>query len=250
MLRQVAGDKSISGVILRVDSPGGDAFASDEILREVRLLRDKKPMVISMSDAAASGGYYVSMTGDPIIAYPTTLTGSIGVLYTSFDVKGFYDKVGINREVLARGKNADIDAMYGPLPEQAREKIQTGLDEFYRSFVSKVAECRKQKYEQVEPFAQGRVWLGSHAKERGLVDQLGGLDTAMDALRKKAGIKPDEKLRIVVYPPKRTLLDQLMKSSSDPSAVETVIAKTLGVDSRVLMQRGYLRMLPFQIDIH
>jgi protease-4 len=249
MLRQVREDKNISGVVLRVDSPGGDAFASDEILREVRLLRDKKPMIISMSDYAASGGYYVSMTGDPIVAYPTTITGSIGVLYTSIDVKGLYDKLGINREVLTRGKNADIDSAYGPLPEEARQKIQTGLEEFYQSFVSKVAESRKQKYEHVEPLAQGRVWLGADAKQRGLVDQLGGLDVALDALRKKAGMKADEKLRIVVYPPKRTLLDQLMKSSTDTPAVESMVAKALGFNPRVLLQSGYMRMLPFQLDL-
>jgi protease-4 len=249
MLRQVREDANISGVVMRIDSPGGDAFASDEILREVRLLRDKKPLVISMSDAAASGGYYVSMTGDPIVAYPTTLTGSTGVLYTSVDVKGLYDKLGINREALTRGKNADIDSAYGPLPEEGRLKIQKGLEEFYQSFVSKVAESRKRKYEQVEPLAQGRVWLGMHANERGLVDELGGLDTAFDVLRKKAGLKPDEKLRIVVYPPKRTWLEQLMKSSSDTPSVESLVARALGFDPRVLMQSGYMRILPFQLNI-
>lgn len=250
MLRSVRDDKNINGVILRIDSPGGDAFASDEILREVRLLRDKKPMVISMSDAAASGGYYVSMTGDPIIAYPTTITGSIGVLYTSFDIKGLYDKLGIGREALTRGKNADIDSAYGPLAPEATAKIQAGLEEFYRSFVTKVAQSRSTKYEQVEPYAQGRVWLGTDAKQRGLVDHLGGLDTAMNTLRKKAGIKPDEKLRVVVYPPKRTLLEQLMKSSSDTPAVETAIRKLLGFDPAILTQNGYMRLLPFHLNIN
>jgi protease IV len=206
--------------------------------------------VISMSDAAASGGYYVSMTGDPIIAYPTTLTGSIGVLYTSIDLKGLYDKLGINREVLARGKNADIDSAYGPLSPEAQQKLQTGLEEFYRSFVTKVAEARKRPYEQVEPLAQGRVWLGSHAKDRGLVDQLGGFDTALAALRSKAGMAADEKVRIVVYPPKRTWLEQLMKSSSDTPSVETLVGKALGFDPRVLMQSGYLRILPFQLSLN
>jgi protease IV len=249
LLRQVREDKNISGVIVRVDSPGGDAFASDEILREVKLLRDKKPVVYSMSDAAASGGYYVTMTGDPIVAYPNTVTGSIGVLFTSLDVKGLYDKLGINREVLTRGRNADIDSGYGPLPEEGRAKVQRGLEEFYRSFVTQVAQSRRRKYEQVEPLAQGRVWLGMHARERGLVDELGGIDTAIAALRKKAGMKPDERIRIAVYPPKRTWLEQLMRSSSDAPGVEAQVAKALGFDPRVLLQKGYLRLLPFQLEI-
>ncbi|MBC8167269.1 MAG: signal peptide peptidase SppA, partial [Bryobacteraceae bacterium] len=249
MLRSVGSDSSISGVILRVDSPGGDAFASDEILREVRLLRDKKPMVISMSDAAASGGYYVAMTGDPVLAYPTTLTGSIGVLFTKINLRGLYDKLGIQKDFLLRGKNSNIDSDYGPMTPEARAKLQAGIQEFYTQFVTKVSEGRKRKYEDVEPLAQGRVWLGSDAKERGLVDELGGLDAAVAAIRKKAGMKEGEGVRLVPYPPKRTLLDQLLKSNSESASVETKLIQTLGFDYRVWAQSGFLRMLPFQITI-
>lgn len=249
LLRQVREDKNVSGVILRVDSPGGDAFASDEILREVQLLREKKPLVYSMSDAAASGGYYVTMTGDPIVAYPNTLTGSIGVVFTMLDVKGLYDKLGIRRETLTRGKNADIDSAYGPLPPGGKQKIQRGLDEFYRSFVSGVARSRNRKYEEVEPLAQGRVWLGQDAKSRGLLDELGGFDTAVAAVRKKAGIKADEKVRIAVYPPKRTWFEQLMKGAGEAPGVETLMKHAFGFDPRVLLQNGYLRIQPFQLDI-
>jgi protease IV len=249
MLRQVAEDKSINGVILRVDSPGGDAFASDEILREVKLLRDKKPMVISMSDAAASGGYYVSMTGDPIVAYPNTITGSIGVLFTTVNLKGLYDKLGISRETLLRGKNADVGDWYGPMKPEARQKLQTGLQEFYTEFVKKVADSRRRKYEDVEPLAQGRVWLGQHAKERGLVDELGGLDRAVEAVRKKANMKAGEKVRIVAYPPRRTWLEQLMRSTSESPSVDARLTTLLGFDYRLWLQGGYLRALPFQLVI-
>jgi protease-4 len=250
MLRRVADDRNIKGVILRVDSPGGDAFASDEMLREVQLLRSKKPMVISFSDAAASGGYYVSMTGDPILAYPTTITGSIGVLFTTVNLKGLYDKLGISRETLTRGKNADLGSVYGPTPPEGRAKIQAGLEEFYSHFVTKVAQSRSRKYEEVEPLAQGRVWLGIDAKNRGLIDHLGGLDAAVDAIRKKAGFKPGEQVRLVPYPPRRTLLQQLMRSTSgDTSVLQSRLIHLLGFDYRVLEQSGFQRLLPFQVQV-
>ncbi|HYO81677.1 MAG TPA: signal peptide peptidase SppA [Bryobacteraceae bacterium] len=248
MLRRVREDAAIQGVILRVDSPGGDAFASDEILREVKLLRDRKPTVISMSDYAASGGYYVAMTGDPVVAYPSTITGSIGVLFTMVDIKGLYDKLGINREVLTRGRNADIDSLYGPPSEEARAKIQSGIDEFYRDFVGKVAAGRKRPYEAVAPLAEGRVWLGQHARERGLVDELGGLDKAVEILRKKAGFAGGDKLQIVTYPPKRTVWEQLMKAGEAPS-VEARIARLLGIDPRAFEHQGYLRMAPYRLAL-
>lgn len=249
MLRKVSADDSIKGVILRVDSPGGDAFASDEILREVKLLRDKKPTVISMSDTAASGGYYVSMTGDPVLAYPNTLTGSIGVLYTRVNLKGLYDKVGIRKEILTRGDNAAIDSDYGPLSPEAREKIQTGLQEFYTQFVSKVAQSRKRKYEDVEPLAQGRVWLGQHAKERGLIDDLGGLDAAVAAWRKKANVKEGEVIGIVPYPPRRSLLDQWLQSTTESVSIENRVSKLLGINPTALTDGGYMRLMPFSVNV-
>ena len=159
MLRKVGSDKEIQGVILRVDSPGGDAIASDEMLREVKLLSKKKPLVISMSDLAASGGYYVAMTGDPIIAYPNTYTGSIGIIYGKLNLRGLYDKLGVTKEILTRGRNADLDSDYHPLTEAGKLKLKESLDEFYTGFVGKAADARKKKYEDLEALAQGRVWL-------------------------------------------------------------------------------------------
>ena len=168
-LRRVAADANVAGVILRVDSPGGDGVASDEILREVKLLSQKKPLVISMSDVAASGGYYISATGDPIIAYPNTLTGSIGVIYGKLNLRGLYDKLGIQKEIITRGRFADIDSDYQPLTDAGRAKLREGIDEMYKGFVSRVAESRKRKFEEIEPLAQGprldgisseREWVG------------------------------------------------------------------------------------------
>jgi protease-4 len=249
MLRSVASDRSISGVILRVDSPGGDAFASDEILREVKLLREKKPMVISMSDAAASGGYYVAMTGDPIVAYPATMTGSIGVFFGKLNLRGLYDKLGIRKEILTRGKNADIDSDYTPLTPEARDKLQKALEETYTTFVNKVAEGRKRKYAEVEPLAQGRVWLGMHAKERGLIDEVGGLDTAVSMIRKKAGISDQDSVRLVPYPPKRTLLEQWLKITSPNASLEKYLETLTGLKIRALLPGGVMRMMPYSVDV-
>jgi protease-4 len=249
LLRQVARDDQIKGVILRVDSPGGDAIASDEILREAKLLSKKKPLVISMSDLAASGGYYISMTGDPVLAYPNTLTGSIGVLYGKVNLRGLYDKLGVDKQVLTRGRFADIDSDYHPLSEQARRKLREGVDAVYRDFVQVVAEGRRRQPDEIQPFAQGRVWLGTQAQSHDLIDELGGLDRAIDAVKRRAGIAPSEKIKIVVYPPKRSLLDYLFGRRGD-SLIETRLRTLLGgFDLRAWQPGGILKLMPYTIQI-
>lgn len=248
-LREVANDSSVRGVILRVDSPGGDAVASDEILREVKLLRDKKPMVISMSDAAASGGYYVAMTGDPIIAYPNTYTGSIGVVYGKFTLRGLYDKLGITKDILKRGQNADIDSDYLPPDERAKAKLNEIMELFYREFVSKAAQSRRVKYEQLEPLAQGRVWMGSQARGNGLIDDIGGIDKAIELIKRKAKIPASEEVRLVPYPPRRTIFDQWMRAS-DPQVEVKALSKLLRpYDLRLLLRGGIMRIPPYFIDV-
>ncbi len=190
LLKQVENDSSIQGEIMRIDSPGGDAVASDDILHEAKNLSKKKPLVISMSDEAASGGYYVALTGDPIIAYPNTLTGSIGVIFAKFTLHGLYDKIGIDEQLLSRGRYADIDSEYVPLSDAEKQKLTGQIDAFYRAFVSRVAEGRKKQFDQIEPLAQGRVWVGAQAKDNGLVDQLGGLDRAIEVLKQQAHMTP------------------------------------------------------------
>jgi protease-4 len=249
MLRRVANDRNIDGAILRVDSPGGDAFASDEILREVMLLRQKKPVVISMSDAAASGGYYVAMTGDPILAYPNTITGSIGVLYGKVNLRGLYDKLGIQKEMLTRGRNAAMDTSYGPMTPEARAKLRSMLEEFYTSFVGKAAESRNKKYEELESLAQGRVWLGWEAREKGLIDEVGGIDRAIELVKKKGNIAAKDKVRLIPYPPKRSFWEQYLKTRDD-SVVESRLKEFFGgMEYRAWLEGGIMRLMPFQIDI-
>jgi protease-4 len=250
LLRQVANDNTISGVILRVDSPGGDALASDDILREVKLLRDKKPLVISMADSAASGGYYIAMTGDPIIAYPNTFTGSIGIIFGKVNLRGLYDKLGINKEILTRGQNAAIDTDYGPLTEAGKAKLGESLQEFYRGFVEKAAASRKMKYEQLEQLAQGRVWLGSQAKANGLIDDLGGIDKAVEAIKLKAKIPASENVRLVPYPPRRNIFEEYLRSTNE-TVVEAKIRKALGpLDYELWSRGGFMYLMPYRIQVH
>lgn len=255
LFRQVGEDSSIDGVILRVDSPGGDAVASDEILREAKLLSQKKPMVISMSDVAASGGYYISMTGDPVIAYPNTITGSIGVIYGKVNLKGLYDKLGLTKDVVRRGRNASIDSEYYELDEAGRKKLRDGVESVYKTFVGIVAESRKKNFEQVHEVAQGRVWLGEHAKQRQLVDEMGGLDKAIELVKQKAKLSKDDKVRLVVYPPKPSLLEQLMARSGEggltlDGAVRREIREwTGGMPMELFRQGAMLRLMPYRLEI-
>jgi protease-4 len=250
LLKQVENDSSIQGVIMRIDSPGGDAVASDDILHEVKNLSKKKPLVISMSDTAASGGYYVSVTGDPIIAYPNTLTGSIGVIFARFALRGLYDKIGVDAQILTRGKNADIDSAYVPLSDAERQKLAGQIDAFYRAFVSHVADGRKKTFDQIEPLAQGRVWVGAQAKENGLVDQLGGLDRAVEILNERAHMSASERVTLVPYPGRRSIFDQVF-SRADPAAeVQLRLEKILGkLPLQALSERGFLKVMPYSISV-
>jgi protease-4 len=247
LLRRVREDGGIKGVIVRIDSGGGDAFASDEIWREMALLSKAKPVVISMSDLAASGGYYIAATGDPIVAYPATLTGSIGVFFGKVNLHGLYDKLGIEKDILSRGRFAEIDSDYTPLSDDARRKLQVGLDAFYKSFVTKVAESRHRSYEQVAPLAEGRVWLGDQAKGNGLVDEMGGLDRAIEMVKRRAGIPAREQVKLVSYPPKRPLLEELFGREDDWTDLPAT-AFLRRFHTKLWMRGGIMRMMPYSIE--
>jgi protease IV len=249
MLRQVAADSGIKGVIVRIDSPGGEVTASDEMWREMNLLARKKPLVISMSDVAASGGYYMATTGSPILAYPQTETGSIGVVFGKPNLHGLYDKLGITKDSVQRGQHADIDSDYTPLTPDEQQLLRKGIDESYRDFVSKVAAARHRTFEQIEPVAQGRVWLGSDAQSRGLVDQLGGLDAAVQLVKQKAGIAAGENVRLDLYPQSRTLFDLITKKSQ-PDALESHLKPVLGaMPWRAWVNGGFLRLMPYWLTV-
>ncbi len=250
LLKDAGNDSSIKGAIIRVDSPGGDGIASDDILHEAKNLSKKKPVVISMGDLAASGGYFISMTGDPIVAYPNTLTGSIGVIFGRLNLQGLYEKLGVQKELLTRGRYADLDSDYAQLSDDERAKIRGQVDEFYRVFVSRVSDGRKRPFGQVEELAQGRVWLGTQAKQNGLIDQLGGLDTAIELVKKRANIGANEKITLVTYPPKRTIFELMASRSEDRPAIEMQIRKLIGnVPLASWRQGGFLKLMPYMISV-
>ena len=248
LLEQVGNDSSIRAVVVRIDSPGGEVRASDDIWRSMNLLSKKKPVVISMSDVAASGGYYMAMTGDPIVAYATTQTGSIGVVFGKPNLHGLYDKLGITKDFVQRGKYADIDSDYISLNSDQRQKLQHGIDENYEDFVAKVAAARHRPASDIDPVAQGRVWLGSQAKERGLVDAIGGLDTAIEMAKKKANIPAAENVTVVSYPARRSLFDLLLRRSQEDVLESRLRAVFRGMPFHAWMEGGFLRMTPYWIS--
>jgi protease-4 len=258
LMKQVENDDSIKGVIFRVNSPGGDAIASDEILHQAKLLAKKKPMVISMSDYAASGGYMVSMTGDPVIAYPGTITGSIGVVFGKVNLRGLYDKIGISKETLKRGRFADIDSESTSLDPAERQKLREGIEATYKSFVSSVAEGRKRKFEEVEPLSQGRAWTGKQAIEHGLVDESGGLETAINAIKKRIKIGDKDKVAIVPFPERRSIFEQLSSRNEESASGDAelrVVLRRLIPDTqmrswtKVFINGGMLRVMPYTITV-
>jgi len=249
LLRQVAEDSTIKGVVVRIDSPGGEQVASDEIWRQMNLLSKQKPLVFSMSDLAASGGYYIAMTGDPIVAYPETMTGSIGVVFGKPNLHGLYDKLGITKDAVERGKHADIDSDYASLTPDERRILREGVDESYKDFVGKVADARHRGFNDIEPLAQGRVWMGSQAKTRGLVDELGGLDRALELVKKKAHIPAGERVSLVMYPPRRSLLDMVMRRPQD-DVLESKLARAFGnMPFHAWMKGGFLRLMPYWVEV-
>jgi protease IV len=210
-LNDAAADKSIKAVVLRVDSPGGSGLASDIIWRAVETTNQKKPVVVSMSDVAASGGYYISASAAKIIAQPSTITGSIGVLAGKPVMRGFYDWLGISNEYVLRGKTAGMFRVTEKFSDEERAKFEEWIKTtYYRDFVPKVAKGRGKDPEYVDSVAQGRVWTGQQARDRGLVDEFGGLDKAIEVAKQLAKIPADKGVERVILPYPTTFLQELL----------------------------------------
>lgn len=218
-LREVAADDSVSAIVLRVDSPGGSATASETIWREVKRARERgKPVVASMGAVAASGGYYISMDADAIVANPGTITGSIGVMSGKLVVRDLKQRLGVGSDTVRTNANADAwsaDELFTP-EQQAHREAEADL--FYTDFVERVAEGRNLSTEAVDVVARGRIWTGADALERGLVDELGGFRTAVRRAKVLAGLDEDTEVRLVSYPGS-SLLDLVRpRASSQPAA--------------------------------
>jgi len=207
--RQVRKDKSIEAVVFRVDSPGGSVVASDIIWREVRLTRKEKPVVISMSDMAGSGGYWIAMHANRIYAHPQTLTGSIGIIFGKFNMMRLYEKIGVTSESLLFGQNADMFSSFARFRPDVRDMVRGEMRQTYDHFIAQVADGRGMDAADVEKIAKGRVWTGRQAQKLGLVDEMGGLSEAVAAAKELAGIPDSESARLVVLPRDYSLLDVL-----------------------------------------
>jgi protease-4 len=217
-IRDASKDDKVAAIVLRIDSPGGSALASDLIWREAE--RTTKPVVASLSDTAASGGYYVAVAADRIVAAPGTLTGSIGVVGGKIAVGKALEQYGVHTDVVSKGRNAGWLSMQTPFTEQEREVFMATMKDVYRLFTSKVAAGRKLDMDNLAKLAEGRVFTGRMAKELGLVDRLGTLDDAIDEAKKLAGIDDDEAVERVLLPEPRGLFDDLfgMAGTAAPAA--------------------------------
>ncbi len=249
-LREATDDSGIKAIMLRVDSPGGVVTAADVIWREVERARKVKPVIASFGDVAASGGYYVAMSADAIVAQPGTITGSIGVFSGKLCLRGLYEKLGMTKEIIERGENSALFSDYKPWSEAQRARVRSLTVAVYKDFVSKVAAGRKRSPEEIDAVAQGRVWSGSEALEHRLVDRLGGIDTALALAKEKAGIGKDEKVKLVLLPKRKGLIETLLERQDDAELVSRLAAVRAPLRWATLFQHeGTLARIPFEIEI-
>jgi protease-4 len=207
--RRAREDASVRAVILRVDSPGGVTFPSEIIRREVVVTKRVKPVVVSMSDLAASGGYAIAMSANRIVAEPGTITGSIGVVGGKLNLLGLYEKLGLSKDYLTTTENSTMDYPFQNFTPAQRESVLKYMRDIYGSFIQGVAEGRHMKVEAVDKIGQGRVWSGERARQLGLVDELGGLDTAIAAAKTLAKIPPREPVSLIYLPPPKSLFEKM-----------------------------------------
>ncbi|MGE5412084.1 MAG: signal peptide peptidase SppA [Clostridiales bacterium] len=253
-IRKARNDQSIKAIVMRVNSPGGDALVADIIWREVTLARQKKPFIISMGNYAASGGYYISCAADSIVAEPTTITGSIGVFGIVPNMQNFFkNKLGITFDRVTTGKHSDFGSITRPLSADEKQILQKQIDHIYETFVNKVAQGRKKTFQQIHEIAQGRVWTGLQAKENGLVDVIGGLDDAIRIAAQKARIK---QYRTVEYPGVKGLMEKVMQDFASEAEAYYLKVK-LGENYKYFNKieqidryNGIQARIPFDVDIH
>lgn len=212
-LRKIRKDKSVKGLLFRVNSPGGSAVGSDKIWREIRLMEEAgKPVVVSMGGVAGSGGYYIAMGARKIVAQPSTVTGSIGVIFMKFNVSGLFDQwLGITVDRVKLAENADILSPTTSLNSSQRDEVEEWMNHIYTTFVEKAAEGRHLTVEELERQAGGRIFTGHQARQRRLIDAVGGLNTALDLLKQELNIPAEEEVELVLYPKPKSLWESLLE---------------------------------------
>ena len=254
-IRQARLDDDVKAIVLRINSPGGSALASDVMWREVVLASEAKPIIASMSDVAASGGYYMAMACDTIVAQPNTITGSIGIFGILFNAQGFLNnKIGITTDAVSTGKYSNLITLSRPLSEDEKSIIQNNVEDGYRTFTSKAAEGRHMALEELLEVASGRVWTGEDAKRVGLVDVLGGFDDAVDIAAAKAGLSDDYKVRF--YPEQKNFLEQLFGTTEAHMETKALreqygeLYPYLEQARKLQEYQGIMAVMPYELDIH
>ncbi len=255
---EIMKNKRIKAIVLKINSPGGSAVASDIIWNKIREVKKVKPVVVSMSDVAASGGYYIAAGADKIVAQEGTITGSIGVIGGKFVLKGLYDKILINKQILTRGENAAILSDYSAFSDSEKAVIEKMIKKVYDDFVNKVAISRNMSVEAVDKIAQGRVWTGKQAFDNRLVDMIGGVDEAISEAKKLGKISEDTECDIILYPKQLSFFDFLSKfmgGSVESSAFESVAFREFGLLYnksllvKLMNKELVVTMMPFQIEV-
>jgi protease-4 len=243
-LQDAREDDSIKAVVLRVDSPGGSAIASDVIWREVELTKKKKPVVVSMSDVAASGGYYISMGATKIFADPSTITGSIGVVFGKFVLKGFYDKIGLTKDIVKKGEHADLYSDYVPFDEEELQLVRRQMQTIYDAFTRKAAEGRNKTQQQIDAIGQGRIWTGEQAIGIGLVNQLGGLQDAIAEAIKLAKLSDKTEVSLQVYPSHKKGFSDILYADAPKISLPNQVTELLSL-ARMTEREHLLLLMPY-----
>ena len=263
-VNEAANDKSIKAIVLRVDSPGGSALASDLMWFAIENAKAKKPVVVSMGDVAASGGYYIACNANKIVAEPSTVTGSIGMFMGKPVLKGLYTWLGVSNEYTLRGKNAGVFRETERWTPEEREKmVEQANAVYYDQFIPKVAKGRNKSIEEANSLGQGRVWTGTQAKANGLIDEFGGLEKAIDIAKEIAGLPADKDVRRIAFPEPRPFLESIFGGDSSAQTKEQqaqeAILSALPADIRRSfryaalfdqMQQGHaMALMPFELNI-
>lgn len=255
-LRKLRDNKSVKAIVLRIDSPGGSSLASDIMWREIELAKKVKPVITSMSDYAASGGYYMAMGTDVIVAQPTTITGSIGIFAQWLNFDNFFkNKLGITQDHVNTHAHSNFMSSPSALTEFEKTVVQNMVNQGYLSFTSKAAKGRKMSLEKLQSLAGGRVWTGVQAKQIGLVDELGGLDRAIEIAADRAKLTPLS-YKVVVYPKAKSFFDEVVSSAFSESTLESRFVqknmpwtKSIWELDRMKKREGFLALMPFMMEL-
>lgn len=247
-IRTARTDPGIKAIVLRIDSPGGSSVGSDVIWREVALAKKAKPVIVSMSDVAGSGGYWIAMSATRIVAAPQTLTGSIGVLAGKFSIDGLLRKLGVTAEKVTFGEKADVFSVFRPFTDKERKILKDEILWTYEQFLTRTAEGRGLTRDQVNAIGKGRIWTGRQAKELKLVDELGGLTMAIGIAKKEAGIDADEDVRLDVWPRKRTFWQSLLSRPGLGAEIKSAAGRDRILETaRMMNQTRIWAVMPFWV---